>query len=69
MTTAEILDSARKLRADEQLFLIDSLHDMLDEPDPAIQAAWIAEAKDRLVAYDKGALPLADLAPVLAKYR
>jgi Putative addiction module component len=68
MTTTEILDSARKLRADEQLFLIDSLYDMLDEPDTAIQAAWTAEAKDRLAAYDKGELPLADLAPVLAKY-
>jgi hypothetical protein len=69
MTTAEILESARLLRADEQLSLIDSLYAMLDVPDPAIQAAWAAEAQDRAAAYVAGDLPLADLEPVLAKYR
>ena len=69
MTTAEILESARHMRADEQLFLIDSLYAMLDVPDPAIDAAWVSEAKDRVAAYDAGKLPLADLEPVLVKYR
>lgn len=69
MTTAEILESARTMRADEQLFLIDSLYAMLDVPDPAIEAAWTAEARDRLAAYNAGQLPLAELEPVLAKYR
>lgn len=69
MTTAEILESARHMRADEQLFLIDSLYAMLDVPDPAIQAAWLAEAQDRAAAFERGELPLADLEPVLAKYR
>ena len=69
MTTAEILESARTMRADEQLFLIDSLYAMLDVPDPAIEAAWTAEAQDRLAAYSAGQLPLAELEPVLAKYR
>lgn len=69
MTTAEILESARHMRADEQLFLIDSLYAMLDVPDPAIQAAWLAEAQDRAAAFERGELPLTDLEPVLAKYR
>lgn len=69
MTTAEILESARHMRADEQLFLIDSLFAMLDVPDPAIEAAWAHEAQDRAAAYVLGDLPLADIAPVLAKYR
>ena len=69
MTTAEILESARHMRADEQLFLIDSLYAMLDVPDPAIEAAWVAEAQDRAAALNRGELPLADLEPVLAKYR
>ena len=69
MTTAEILESASTMRADEQLFLINSLYAMLDVPDPAIEAAWTAEAQDRLVAYNSGQLPLAELEPVLAKYR
>lgn len=69
MTTAEILESARTMRADEQLCLIDSLSAMLDVPDPAIKAPWMAGAKDRLAAHNVGQLPLADFEPVLAKYR
>ena len=69
MSTAEILESARKLRPVERLKLIDALMESLDEPDPAIEAAWAVEAQDRLAAYQRGELPLGDLAPVLAKYR
>lgn len=69
MSTAEIFESARKLRPVERLQLIDALMDSLDEPDPAIEAAWAAEAQDRLAAYARGELPMGDLAPVLAKYR
>lgn len=69
MSTAEILESARKLRPVERLQLIDALMESLDERDPAIEAAWAAETQDRLAAYDRGELPMGDLAPVLAKYR
>ena len=69
MTTAEILESACKLLPVERLHLIDALLESLDETDPVIEAAWQAEAQDRLAAYDRGELPLADLAPILAKYR
>ena len=56
MTTAEILATARTLRPEEQLFLIDSLCQMLDEPDPAMSQAWAIEAGDRLAAFDRGEL-------------
>lgn len=69
MSTTEIFESACKLRPVERLQLIDALMDSLDEPDPAIEAAWAAEAQDRLAAYDRGELPMGELAPVLAKYR
>jgi Putative addiction module component len=69
MTTAEILDSARKLRADEQLFLIDSLYEMLDVPDLAIQLAWAAEAQDRLVAFERGEVLAAPVEELFAKMR
>ena len=69
MSTAEILESARKLRPVERLKLIDALMESLDEPDPVIEAAWAVEAQDRLAAYQRGELPLGDLEPVLAKYR
>lgn len=69
MTTAEILQSARKMRADEQLKLIDSLFEMIDEPDPVIAAAWVTEAQDRLTALKKGELSAAPIDELLAKMR
>jgi hypothetical protein len=69
MTTAEILQSARKMRADEQLKLIDSLFEMLDEPDPVIAAAWVTEAQDRLAALNQGELVAAPIEELLAKMR
>jgi len=69
MSHTEILEIARKLRPVERLHLIDALLESLDEPDPAIEAAWLAEAQDRLAAYERGELPLADLGPILAQYR
>lgn len=69
MTTTEILASARALGAQEQLFLIDSLFEMLDESDPAIQSAWAIEAKDRLAAFDQGEIQAAPMEELLAKMR
>lgn len=69
MSTTEILESARKLRPEERLKLIDALLETLDEPDPVIEAAWAVEAQDRLAAYERGELPMADIEPVLQKYR
>jgi Putative addiction module component len=69
MTTAEILQSARKLRADEQLKLIDSLFEMIDEPDLAISAAWAVEAQDRLRAFENGNLNAAPIQDLLAQLR
>lgn len=69
MTTAEILESARHMRADEQLFLIDSLYAMLDVPDPAIEAAWATEAHDRAAAYERGEIQAAPIEELFAKMR
>ena len=69
MSTAEILESARKLRPVERLQLIDALMDSLDEPDPAIEAAWAAEAQDRLAAYDRGELKAAPIEDLFEKLR
>ncbi len=69
MTTAEILATAKTLRPDEQLFLIDSLFEMLDEPDPAVSAAWALEAKDRLAAFESGDMQAAPIEELFAKMR
>jgi putative addiction module component (TIGR02574 family) len=69
MTTAEILATARTLPLQEQLFLIDSLFEMLDEPDAAVQEAWVAEAKDRLAAFDRGEKQAAPIEELFTKMR
>ncbi len=69
MSTAEILESARKLRPVERLRLIDALMASLDEPDPVIEAAWAVEAQDRLAAYQRGDLPAGHIEELFAKYR
>ena len=43
--------------------------EMLDEPDPAIHAAWAVEAKDRLAAFDKGEIQAAPMEELIAKMR
>ncbi len=69
MSTAEIFESARKLRADERLKLIDALLETLDEPDPAIESAWAAEAQDRLAAYRRGDLTAGPIEELFTKLR
>ena len=69
MTTAEILESARKLGLDEQLRLIDSLFDLLDPPDLAVHTAWLAEAQDRMAAFDQGAITAGPVDALLLKMR
>jgi hypothetical protein len=69
MSTTEILQSARKLRPVERLKLIDELLATLDETDPAIEAAWITEAQDRLVAHERGELEARPIDELFVKLR
>lgn len=59
---------ARKLTADERFELVDEILASLHEPDPAIDAAWAREAKDRLQAWRRGELTSWPAADVFAKY-
>ncbi len=69
MSSADILESARRLRADERLVLIEQLIDSLDEPDLALQAAWQAEAEDRLASLKRGELAALPMQELLAQVR
>ena len=69
MSHTEILETARKLSPVERLHLIDALLESLDEPDPVIEAAWLAEAQDRLAAFERGELPAAPIEELFAKLR
>ena len=69
MSHTEILETARKLSPVDRLHLIDALLESLDEPDPVIEAAWLAEAQDRLAAFERGELPAAPIEELFAKLR
>jgi putative addiction module component (TIGR02574 family) len=69
MSTDELLKQAKALAPAQKLELVEALLDDLDRPDARIDAAWAAEADDRLAAYRKGEIRAIPLAEVLAKYR
>lgn len=69
MSTDEILQSALKLSLADRYRLAEALLDSAGVPDPAMEQAWAKEVSDRVAAFKQGAMPLADLEPVLAKYR
>jgi putative addiction module component (TIGR02574 family) len=69
MATEELLERAKALPPAEQLALVEALLNELDRPDDAIDAAWMAEAQDRLAAYRKGQIRAIPLEDVLRKYR
>jgi putative addiction module component (TIGR02574 family) len=69
MSTDELLEQAKALPLAEQVELVEALLNELDRPDKDIDAAWTAEAQDRLAAYRKGEIRAIPLEDVLAKYR
>jgi putative addiction module component (TIGR02574 family) len=69
MSTDELLKQAKTLAPADKLALVEALMNELDRPDAGIDAAWAAEAEDRLAAYRNGQIRAIPLADVLAKYR
>ncbi len=58
--TQELAAQAAKLPPSDRLQLVETILATLDRPDPAIAAAWAAEAEDRLAAYRRGELSAVD---------
>lgn len=71
MTQAAETVSAQavKLPPAERMQVVERILDSLDEPDATLDAAWAAEAEDRLGAYRRGEVKAAALSEVIAKYR
>ena len=68
MSAQELLEQAKALPPAAQVALVEALQDELDRPDPAVDAAWAAEARDRLVAYRQGRIKAIPLEQVLARH-
>lgn len=66
MTTADIVEQALKLKAEERIRVVETLLESLDRPDPEIDRPWADEADRRLAAYRRGdtqGIPAEDLFP------
>jgi putative addiction module component (TIGR02574 family) len=55
-----VMDQALKLPANDRAALVETLILSLDKPDPALDAEWLREAEDRLLAYQSGELTAVD---------
>ena len=71
MTQAAEAVSAQavKLPPAERIQVVERILDSLDEPDTTLDAAWAAEAEDRLGAYRRGEVKAVALSDVIAKYK
>jgi len=55
-----VLDQALKLPANDRAALVETLIHSLDKPDRALDAEWLKEAENRLLAYQTGELAALD---------
>ena len=56
MSSKEILEQAKDLKAEERFMIVEGLLKSLDEPDRKIDEIWAEEAEKRLNAYRDGKL-------------
>ncbi len=70
MSTTAVLDEALKLTDDERLRLIDALWESLDDMHRReVEGSQIAEAEERLAAYERGEIKSHDGASVIAEMK
>lgn len=67
--TPKLREEVRKLPDLEKLALVDEILNELDRPDPDIDAAWAAEARERKAAYHAGKTESVSYADVMRRYR
>ncbi|MGH8738012.1 MAG: addiction module protein [Burkholderiales bacterium] len=63
----KLLHQAMKLPAPERAALVEGLVESLDKPDPALDALWLKEAENRIVAYRAGELDAVDAEQAFAE--
>lgn len=67
--TSTLREAVRKLPDLEKLALVDEILIELDRPDPEIDAAWAAVARERRAAYKAGKADSLSYADVVKRYR
>lgn len=60
-----LVEQAKRLSTEEQAILAETLYEMVNPPDPALEAAWTTECEDRLAAYRRGEIKAIDSAEAM----
>jgi len=64
-----LVEQARVLTVEERVAALDALQERVAPPDAAWEAAWAAEAGDRLAAYERGEIEAEDFDVVMERLR
>lgn len=67
--TDELLSKIKALPEDEKLLLVDAILTELYRPEPAVERAWVDEARKRWEAYKSGKIGTVSYEEVIAKHR
>ncbi len=69
MDFQQVLQEANRLPPTERVKLVEQLLDSLDQPDPAIDQAWLEECHLRAHAVDQGEIALVEFDQAIARLR
>ena len=64
-----VMKAAARLAPEERIELVQRIMQSVDPTQPAVDAAWLAEAKERIAAYERGEVETFDADEVLAELR
>ena len=64
-----VMKAVARLAPEERIELVQRIMQSVDPTQPAVDAAWLAEAKERIAAYERGEVETFDADEVLAELR
>lgn len=64
----KLADEASKLSPDERAELVEGILESFDPIDPSNDTLWLAEAQDRVQAYQRGEITAVEMDEVLEKH-
>ena len=63
------IEQARCLNREERITALDALQELVAPPDAAWEAAWAAEAENRIAAYERGEIDAEDFDVTMERLR
>lgn len=64
-----VMEAAERLAPDERIELVERILQSVDPVSSAVDSAWVAEAKERIAAYERGEVETFDADEVIRELR